>query len=1201
MPFPNRYRRAGPGFLTPRKSLSLAALALVAFTACSESSERPTAPQIPSGPTLDVLFPSNGTGNCLGEDYAAAGGGGGITETKGCTANDIRVAAAQVLEYSVDGGQTFIPFTGQQVSCDPGANIQLKLRAFLKETASSTRADIGVWVANDGGSGRLKIPPPPGSPPSFGQCNQYNLAPAPALNAIVDGVTNVDGDACGDMFPSAVQNDSAKLELGTITAKCQGSTPNSPLLHVGSCLSWTVPGPNHACPTSTPGPDGFRFGTLPSSSSKCNCEGFDVPILVGGNIELKKVWVGTPGQTTLNIGTSAGGTQVASQQTGAAGAAPLTTGEKTVNPGTYFVSETGGLTDYSSSLACTDNGANVTPGANGSVSVQSNHTVVCTFTNTLNTGSIELKKVWSGTPSQTTLNIGTTAGGSDVKSQQTGAAGAAPLTTGAQTVTVGTYFVSETGGLAGYAQSLACTDNGTGITPGANNSVSVTSGHTVVCTFTNSRDQGSIELRKSWSGTPGQTTLNIGTTAGGSDVKSQQTGAAGAAPLTTGAQAVNTGTYFVSETGGLTDYTSSLACTDNGASITPGANNSVSVTTGHAVVCTFTNTRNQGTIELKKVWSGAAPGQTTLRIGTAANGTQVSSVLTGAAGAAPLTTGTQNVNTGTYFVSETGGLTEFTSSLACTDNGQSVTPGANGSVSVTTGHAVICTFTNTRIPPQLSITKTPDSGLAGYNVAPGGTATFTIVVANAAGGGSAFDVQLIDTLPAGVNIPQTDPVQKGWRQVPPGEQSCTIALFPLVGTQERRLLTCNIGTLAPNTSFTVVVEAVVPDDFLFVTPTPSGTTIEIDTPSANVVNNGSTDWVDAGLNCAASVKCQLDATGTTDNSFGQGTKEDSPVPTIVSGSIPNNKSDLLRFYVNNARAATGPGGPVHDFIYLAWRRVQAPNGTTNMDFELNQAVAQPGVGNGVTPLRTANDILIKYDLSNGGTNPTIGFHRWLTGGGSAQALCEASNSFPCWSKVTPVSTGALASINTSQISDPIPPPTGGGNVDALTFGEAGIDLQAAGIFTPGSCLSFGSAYLKSRSSDAFNAEVKDFVAPVSISVSDCTPKNLDNRAWVRSSNYAPTAAQLPPSGGALNAWFSDTGQIHVSDASGAFFKSPTNLQLAQSLMGDQAVVTRERSRIAGAGQDVGTPWPPKVAAEPGAAGGARFRGATVIHRPRLVA
>ena len=332
-----------------------------------------------------------------------------------------------------------------------------------------------------------------------------------------------------------------------------------------------------------------------------------------------------PWQTTLNIGTSAGGSQTDTQLTGAAGAAPLTTGANSVPNGTYYVSETGGLSNYSSSLACfNDNGAGggtanngtkdgsepaITPGADNAVPVDSNDDVVCTFTNTRLPGSIELKKVWSGTPGQTTLNIGTSAGGSQTDTQLTGAAGAAPLTTGANSVPNGTYYVSETGGLSNYSSSLACfNDNGAGggtanngtkdgsepaITPGADNAVPVDSNDDVVCTFTNTRLPGSIELKKVWSGTPGQTTLNIGTSAGGSQTDTQLTGAAGAAPLTTGANSVPNGTYYVSETGGLSNYSSSLACfNDNGAgggtanngtkdgsepAITPGADNAVPV------------------------------------------------------------------------------------------------------------------------------------------------------------------------------------------------------------------------------------------------------------------------------------------------------------------------------------------------------------------------------------------------------------------------------------------------------------------------------------------------------------------------------------------------------------------------------------------------------------------------------------------------
>ena len=442
-----------------------------------------------------------------------------------------------------------------------------------------------------------------------------------------------------------------------------------------------------------------------------------------GSIELKKTWIGGGGQTTLNIGTTDGGAEVIAQLTGAAGAAPLTTAAQSVNTGTYYVSESGGLIDFSSQLACTNKGSSITVGAGNSIAIATGDVVVCTFTNTRNQGSIELKKAWSGTAGQATLKIGSSVGGSEISSQLTGAAGAAPLTTGVKNVNTGTYYISEAA-LSDYSSALACTNKGSPITPGTDNAISIATGDVVVCTFTNTRNQGSIELKKIWSGTGGQATLKIGTSAGGAEVASQQTGAAGAAPLSTNAQTVNTGTYHLSETGSLSDYSAQLACTSNGNPIS-STGSSVAVGSGATVVCTFTNTRATGSIELKKVWSGTG-GQTTLRIGTSAGGAEVKSQQTGAAGAAPLTTGAQPVNTGTYHLSETGGLAAYTPSLSCTSNGGSISS-AGGAVAVASGATVVCTFTNTAIPSSITVVKT-----AGSPTVPetGGSVTYSVVVTN---------------------------------------------------------------------------------------------------------------------------------------------------------------------------------------------------------------------------------------------------------------------------------------------------------------------------------------------------------------------------------------------------------------------------------------------------------------------------------------
>ena len=61
----------------------------------------------------------------------------------------------------------------------------------------------------------------------------------------------------------------------------------------------------------------------------------------------------------------------------------------------------------------------------------------------------------------------------------------------------------------------------------------------------------------------------------------------------------------------------------------------------------------------------------------------------------------------------------------------------------------------------------------------------------------------------------------------------------------------------------------------------------------------------------------------------------------------------------------------------------------------------------------------------------------------------------------------------------------GSIADNTLFGELAIDLQAAGIFQAGTCESFSSAYLKSRSSDSFTAALKDFIAPAPLNLASC--------------------------------------------------------------------------------------------------------------------
>jgi hypothetical protein len=252
---------------------------------------------------------------------------------------------------------------------------------------------------------------------------------------------------------------------------------------------------------------------------------------------------------------------------------------------------------------------------------------------------------------------------------------------------------------------------------------------------------------------------------------------------------------------------------------------------------------------------------------------------------------------------------------------------------------------------------------------------------------------------------------------------------------------------------------------------PPDSKFEIDTDANLIVNTaGNLDWANV-----TQIRQADTPSGASDNSFGNGTKEDTPVPSVVSGSIPPNKSDLLNFGVYLETTASGAR-----FLNLYWHRVQEPSGTTNMDFEFNQSSTLSA--NGVTPVRTAGDVLIQYDLANGGTNPELFLSRWVATGAGSQ--CQASNSTPCWGTRTSLSAAnnAIGSINTSAIS--AANSDGLGAISPRTFGEASINFDAL-TGGAGTCTSFGSAYLKSRSSDSFTAALKDFIAPVETNLNNC--------------------------------------------------------------------------------------------------------------------
>jgi hypothetical protein len=399
-----------------------------------------------------------------------------------------------------------------------------------------------------------------------------------------------------------------------------------------------------------------------------------------------------------------------------------TTGEKTLNTGLHNVGEiignAGALADYQKSISCIDTAhsnevvASVGADSAGPLNVQvdSGDDIVCTITNTRETGKLEVVKSLSPTDDTGRFNLQI-----DGVTQKANAANGD--TTGEKTVNTGLHNVGEiignAGALADYQKSISCIDtahaNEVVASVGTDNAgplnVQVDFGDDIVCTVTNTRKTGKLEVVKSLSPTNDAGRFNLQIDGG-----TQKTDAANGD--TTGEKTVNTGLHNVGEVAGsvgaLADYQKSISCVDtaNGNEVVASvaADNAgplnVQVDFGDDIVCTITNTRETGKLEVVKSLNPTTdPGLFNLQIDGA---TQKTDATNGQS------TGEKTVNTGLHNVGEVAGsvgvLTDYVKSIVCKDsNGAGATVASGSSagpldVTVNSGDDIVCTITNSRIP-----------------------------------------------------------------------------------------------------------------------------------------------------------------------------------------------------------------------------------------------------------------------------------------------------------------------------------------------------------------------------------------------------------------------------------------------------------------------------------------------------------------------
>lgn len=342
-------------------------------------SEQPAAPPhaAPSRPLLGATAPFNDAGQCLLEDAVAYGLVNGIDEFSSvddlsCVGSDVEVDRIVATEMRVDG--VWVPVAGP-IPCTTGV-VQLRLTATLSDNGPG-RTDIGLWLATDN-DGEARE----------GSCNHYNLPVTP----LPDGVSDLDGDSCGDMTTNA----SPSIDLGEVSVACVAG--QSEQLEIGTCVAWGPELGSRTCPEPTQtGAASFRAGTLPSFVSRCNCQPIPIetPPAATGSITIVKDALPDDAQD-FSFTTSGTGLSSFSLDDDANPTLPNTQTFSGLAAGTYSVVEalTPGfdLTD----VTCTAGGAGNTTTRTATVSLAAGASVTCTFANTKR-ASVQVNKVENGT------------------------------------------------------------------------------------------------------------------------------------------------------------------------------------------------------------------------------------------------------------------------------------------------------------------------------------------------------------------------------------------------------------------------------------------------------------------------------------------------------------------------------------------------------------------------------------------------------------------------------------------------------------------------------------------------------------------------------------------------------------------------------------------------------------------------------------
>jgi hypothetical protein len=633
---------------------------VLGFFALSCTGDRPTgvvpdARVVPTGPLFALGDdPLISAGQCMDDDVADFGGG-----PVNCTATDTKIAEVILTQIN---GANYDPAVDPPFVCN-AATVDIGVRALLETNAEKDRADVGIWLATDGGNART------------GQCNQYIIPPGQNITNAV----NPDADQCAGIASKTT----VSLNMGTLTLPCVDNN-NDGFLDLNGCIAWDVPGQDGVCADNRDGvlPGGeatdFRAATIPGTPAKCNCSTFQIPIIIPkfATIEVKKECVPATDGGTFDLLIDAANTNGNNKACGGTTGTIQVSAGTNASPGaTHTVAETDfslGATSYTSTLRCTKNGAAYlaeaayTSPTNVDVEVQPEDAVVCTFKNTRKS-TIEIVKVTAPSPDAANTDF-TFASPTLDPTSFTLKNGGMRTFSNVTPNTAGGYAVTEDDPTPGYdLTDITCTNpdgqNASTTTLASRlATVRVNAGETVRCTFTNTK-RGIVKITKVTDPAP-NTTDSFGFTDTGLSPTSFSLKNGETRTFSNVVPNISATGYPVIEDNPTPGFDlTNISCTNpdgQNASTTDLTTRkaTVKVNPGETVECTFTN-RQRATVEANKTQSGQAPAAGAFKF-EIRSGASLSSVGTTVA------TGTNNA----------AGLVTFTCSggdpTKCTNDGGSI-------------------------------------------------------------------------------------------------------------------------------------------------------------------------------------------------------------------------------------------------------------------------------------------------------------------------------------------------------------------------------------------------------------------------------------------------------------------------------------------------------------------------------------------------